>query len=113
MRKPVLEKYVLTPYIEPTHLDLHTSLRVCTHITLENEPGIQVNVMEVHNQWTSFTCLGRHFWWPATFEGKWNARYHTVLILIIRTVCEMHVAVWSSYINGTVTQTESCFRGSG
>ena len=50
MRKPVLEKYVFTPYIEPTHLDLHTSLRVCTHIALENKPGIQVNVVEVHNQ---------------------------------------------------------------
>jgi hypothetical protein len=52
MRKPVLEKYVLTPYIEPTHLDLHTSLRVCTHIAVENKPGIQVNVVEVHNQGT-------------------------------------------------------------
>ena len=51
--KPVLEKYVFTPYIEPTHLDLHTSLRVCTHITLENKPGIQVNVVEVHNQGTT------------------------------------------------------------
>ena len=51
--KPVLEKYVFTPYIEPTHLDLHTSLRACTHITLENKPGIQVNVVEVHNQGTT------------------------------------------------------------
>jgi hypothetical protein len=49
----VLEKYVFTPYIEPTHLDLHTSLRACTHIALENKPGIQVNVMEVHNQGTA------------------------------------------------------------
>jgi len=48
--KPVLEKYVFTPYIEPTHLELHTSLRACTHIALENKPGIQVNVVEVHNQ---------------------------------------------------------------
>jgi hypothetical protein len=30
MSKPVLEKYVFTPYIEPTHLELHTSLRACT-----------------------------------------------------------------------------------
>ena len=51
--KPVLEKYVFTPYIEPTHLDLHTSLRACTHIALENKPGIQVNVVEVHNQGTT------------------------------------------------------------
>jgi len=53
MSKPVLEKYVFTPYIEPTHLDLHTSLRVCTHIALENKPGIQVNVVEVQNQGTT------------------------------------------------------------
>ena len=51
--KPVLEKYVFTPYIEPTQLDLHTSLRVCTHIALENKPGIEVNVVEVHNQGTT------------------------------------------------------------
>ena len=51
--KPVLEKYVFTPYIEPTHLDLHASLRACTHIALENKPGIQVNVVEVHNQGTT------------------------------------------------------------
>ena len=51
--KPVLEKYVFTPYIEPTHLDLHMSLRACTHIVLENKPGIQVNVVEVHNQGTT------------------------------------------------------------
>ena len=51
--KPVLEKYVFTPYIEPTQLDLHTSLIVCTHIALENKPGIQVNVVEVHNQGTT------------------------------------------------------------
>jgi len=48
--KPVLEKYVFTPYTEPTHLDLHTSLRVCTHIALENKPCVQVNVVEVHNE---------------------------------------------------------------
>jgi fatty acid synthase len=50
LSKPVLEKYLFTPYIEPTHLDLHTTLRACTHITLENKYGIQVNVVEVHNQ---------------------------------------------------------------
>jgi len=53
VNKSVLEKYVFTPYIEPTQLDLHTSLRVCTHITLENKPGIQVNVVEVQNQGTT------------------------------------------------------------
>jgi hypothetical protein len=51
--KPVLEKYVFTPYVEPSHLDLHTALRVCTHIALENKPGIQVNVVEVHKQGTT------------------------------------------------------------
>ena len=50
MSKPVLEKYVFTPYIEPAHLDLDTSLRVCIHIALENKHGIQVKVVEVHNQ---------------------------------------------------------------
>jgi fatty acid synthase len=53
MSKPVLEKYVFTPYREPTHLNLHTSLRVCTHIALENKHGIQVKVVEVHNQGTT------------------------------------------------------------
>jgi fatty acid synthase len=53
LSKPVLEKYVFTPYTEPTHLDLHTSVRVCTHITLENKPDLQVNVVEVHNQGTT------------------------------------------------------------
>jgi fatty acid synthase len=53
LSKPVLEKYVFTPYIEPTHLDLHTALRACAHIALENKPGIQVNVVEVHNQGTT------------------------------------------------------------
>jgi ribulose-5-phosphate 4-epimerase/fuculose-1-phosphate aldolase len=49
-RKPVLEKYVLTPNVEPAHLDLHTALRVCTHITLENKPVTQVKVVECHTQ---------------------------------------------------------------
>jgi fatty acid synthase len=53
MSKPVLEKYLFTPYIEPAHLDLGTSMRVCTHIALENKPGIQVRVVEVHNQGTT------------------------------------------------------------
>jgi fatty acid synthase len=48
--KAVLEKYVFTPYIEPKHLDLYTSLTACTHIALENKPGLQVNVVEVQNQ---------------------------------------------------------------
>jgi len=51
--KSVLEKYVFTSYMEPTHLDLHTSLRACTHITLENKRGTQVNVVEVQNQGTT------------------------------------------------------------
>jgi hypothetical protein len=53
LSKPVLEKYVFTPYMEPAHLDLHTTLRVCTHIALENKPGMQVNVVEVYNHGTA------------------------------------------------------------
>ncbi len=48
--RPKMKKYVFTPYIEATHLDLHSALRVCTHIALENKPGIQMKVVEVHNQ---------------------------------------------------------------
>jgi hypothetical protein len=47
---PVLEKYVLTLNVEPTHLDLHSALRVCTHITLENKPVIQMKTVELHTQ---------------------------------------------------------------
>jgi hypothetical protein len=50
LSKPVLEKYVLTPNVEPAHLDLHTALRVCTHITLENKPVTLVKVVELHTQ---------------------------------------------------------------
>jgi hypothetical protein len=50
LSKPVLEKYVLTPNLEPAHLDLQTALRVCTHITLENKPVTQVKVVELHTQ---------------------------------------------------------------
>jgi hypothetical protein len=46
--KPVMEKYVLTPNVEPAHLDLHASLRVCMHITLENKPVTQMKVVELH-----------------------------------------------------------------
>jgi hypothetical protein len=53
MSRPVLEKYLFTPYTEPTHLDLHTSLRVCTQIALENISVIQGKVVEVHNQETT------------------------------------------------------------
>jgi hypothetical protein len=49
-RRPVLEKYVLTPNVEPAHLDLDTTLRVCTHIALENKPVIQMKVVELHTQ---------------------------------------------------------------
>ncbi|PNF18945.1 hypothetical protein B7P43_G14906, partial [Cryptotermes secundus] len=47
---PVLEKYVFTQNVEPTHLDLHTTLRVCMHITVENKPVTQVKVVELHTQ---------------------------------------------------------------
>jgi fatty acid synthase len=50
MSIPVLEKYVLTPNVEPAHLDLHTALRVCTHIALENKPVTEVKVVELHTQ---------------------------------------------------------------
>jgi hypothetical protein len=53
MRKPVLEKYVFTPYVEPAHLDLHTTLRMCTQIALENDRAGPVKVVEVHNQGTT------------------------------------------------------------
>jgi hypothetical protein len=50
LSKPVLEKYVLTPNVEPAHLDLHAALRVCIHITLENKPVTQMKVVELHTQ---------------------------------------------------------------
>jgi hypothetical protein len=50
LSKPVLEKYVLTPNVEPPHLDLHAALRVCIHITLENKPVTQVKMVELHTQ---------------------------------------------------------------
>jgi hypothetical protein len=50
LSKPVLEKYVLTPNVEPAHLDLQTALRVCIHITLENKPVTQMKVVELHAQ---------------------------------------------------------------
>jgi fatty acid synthase len=53
LTKPVLEKYVLTPNVEPAHLDLHSALRVCTHIVLENKPGIHVKVVELYSQGTA------------------------------------------------------------
>jgi fatty acid synthase len=53
LSKPVLEKYLFIPYKEATHLDLHTALRVCTHIAVENKPDIQVDMVEVHNQGTT------------------------------------------------------------
>jgi hypothetical protein len=52
-RKPVLEKYAFTPYVEPANLDLHTTLRMCIQITLENERGGLVKVVEMHNQGTT------------------------------------------------------------
>jgi hypothetical protein len=50
LSKPVLEKYVLTPNVEPAHLDLHAALQVCIHITLENKPVTQMKVVELHTQ---------------------------------------------------------------
>jgi hypothetical protein len=52
LSKPVLEKYVFTPNVEPVHIDLDAALRVCTHILLENKLDIQVKVVELHNQGT-------------------------------------------------------------
>jgi fatty acid synthase len=53
--KPVLEKYVFIPNVEPAHLDLHSALRVCTHIALENkpEPGTHVKVVELYSEGTT------------------------------------------------------------
>ncbi|XP_069675926.1 fatty acid synthase-like [Periplaneta americana] len=45
---PVLEKYMFVPNAEPAGLDLHTALRVCMHITLENQTDIQVKAVELH-----------------------------------------------------------------
>jgi hypothetical protein len=50
---PVLEKYVFTPNVEPAELDLHSALRVCTQIALENKPGIHVKVVELYSQGTT------------------------------------------------------------
>ena len=86
--KPVLEKYVFTPYIEPTHLELRTSLRACTHIALENKPGIEVNVVEVHNQGTTpLSPVLVPIFADLPLLKASGMRGITVLILIIRTVC--------------------------
>jgi fatty acid synthase len=53
LNKPVLEKYVFTPNVEPAHMDLHAALRVCTHITVENKLGIEMKVVELHNKGTT------------------------------------------------------------
>jgi hypothetical protein len=47
---PVLEKYVFIPSVEPAHLDLHSALRVCMQIAVENKHVIHMKVVEVHNQ---------------------------------------------------------------
>ncbi|XP_021929696.1 fatty acid synthase-like isoform X3 [Zootermopsis nevadensis] len=51
--RAVLEKCVFTPNVEPVRLDLHSALRVCTHIALENKPGAHVKVVELHNEGTA------------------------------------------------------------
>jgi hypothetical protein len=53
LTNPVLEKYAFTPNVEPAHLDLHSALRVCMHITLENKPGTHVKVVELHSEGTT------------------------------------------------------------
>jgi hypothetical protein len=53
LNKPVLEKYVFTPNVEPAHMDLHAALKVCTHIAVENNLGIKVKVVELHNKGTT------------------------------------------------------------
>jgi hypothetical protein len=53
MTNPVLEKYVFTPSVEPAHLDLHSALKVCVHIALENKPGTHMKVVELHSQGTA------------------------------------------------------------
>jgi hypothetical protein len=52
MSKPVLAKYMFTPYVEPAYLDLHTTLIVCIKIALENTYTGPVKVVEVYNQGT-------------------------------------------------------------
>lgn len=44
---PVLEKYVFVPNLEPESLDLHTALRACIHIVLENQLGNHVKTIEL------------------------------------------------------------------
>jgi hypothetical protein len=46
----VLEKYV---FAELAHIDLHAALRVYTHITVENNLGIEMKVVELHNKGTT------------------------------------------------------------
>jgi hypothetical protein len=83
--KPVLEKYVLTPNVEPAHLDLDSVLRVCTHITRENNPVTQMKVVELH---TSVTCCGPHPWRSATCKGEYNSvGYRVTEATVIRYSC--------------------------
>jgi fatty acid synthase len=44
---PVLEKYMFVPNAEPPSLDLHTALRVCIHIILENQLSSHVKAVEL------------------------------------------------------------------
>lgn len=44
---PVLEKYMFVPNAEPPSLDLHTALRMCIHIILENQLSNHVKAVEL------------------------------------------------------------------
>jgi fatty acid synthase len=44
---PILEKYLFVPNVEPPSLDLHTALRVCIHIVLENQLSNNVKAVEL------------------------------------------------------------------
>lgn len=44
---PVLEKYMFVPSVEPPSLDLHTALRMCIHIILENQLSNHVKAVEL------------------------------------------------------------------
>lgn len=44
---PVLEKYLFVPNVEPPSLDLHTALRMCVHIVLENQLSNHVKAVEL------------------------------------------------------------------
>jgi hypothetical protein len=85
LSKPVLEKYVLTPNIEPSCLDLHNTLRVCMDITLENKPVTQVKVVELHTQ------------------GSTPLAPAVVLILADRPLQKASITMWNDYSHQVFT----------